>query len=139
MKIKDLDEKLNRIEYLLEYLSREIETIKTIIGLTEDQNILNPLQSTIKIHKIATEEYRRIIAYEKLIRSEKIDKISQEILRILAYIGPMNISEITKELRRRRGRASRRTVSQRLKNLEEKGLVTLNKKGKEKRYRYKGN
>ena len=60
------------------------------------------------------------------------DELSRSIIEILAVRGPLNISRLTLELRKRRGRASRRIVSDRVKMLKEKGLVTITSKGREK-------
>jgi len=128
-------ERLERIEYLLEYLSREIETIKRVLGI--GGGIFTLLESGIETYKTATSEYKRIISFERMIRSIKMDNISKEILRILAYMGPMNITQITMELKRRRGRASRLTVTQKLKKLMNMGIVIEEFRGKEKIYYYK--
>jgi hypothetical protein len=106
---RDLMEKLERIEYLLEYLSREIETIKRVLGI--EGGIFTILEGGIETYKAATSEYKRIISFERTIRNMKMDNISKEILRILAYTGPMNITQITIELKKMRGKASRLTVT----------------------------
>ncbi|MCR6691730.1 MAG: hypothetical protein MRT15_05030 [archaeon YNP-LCB-003-016] len=132
---RDLMEKLERIEYLLEYLSREIETIKRVLGI--GGGIFTILEGGIETYKTATSEYKRIISFERMIRNMKMDNISKEILRILAYMGPLNITQITMELKRRRGKASRLTVTQKLKKLMEIGIVTEEARGREKLYHYK--
>ncbi|HDO20654.1 MAG: transcriptional regulator [archaeon GB-1845-036] len=136
MGFKKLEKRLERIEYLLEYLSREIETIKGILGLA-GEGILAPIEGSIRTQRVITESYRRILSLEKIIREGRIkDKISREILRILVYIGPMNISQITRELKKRRGRASRRIVSEKLRKLKGIGIIELEERGREKVYRY---
>ncbi len=51
------------------------------------------------------------------------DPIEHEILEILFHYGKLNITQITEELRKSRGKASRNTVRRKIENLEEKGLV----------------
>ncbi|MEM2184753.1 MAG: helix-turn-helix domain-containing protein [Candidatus Methanomethylicia archaeon] len=131
---RDLIDRLDRIEYLLEYLSREIETIKRILGLGNDSNIFSLIEGGIETYRTITSEYKRILNIENMIRSIMLDGISKDIMRILAYMGPMNITQITKEIKRRRGRASRLTVSRRLKALVAKGIVKEELKGREKVY-----
>ncbi|MEM2136801.1 MAG: hypothetical protein QXX09_01395 [Candidatus Methanomethylicia archaeon] len=123
MSRRELIEKMERIEYLLEYLSREIETIKRILGLGGDTNILSLLEGGIDVYKVATSEYKRILNIENTIRNIKMDNLSKEILRIIAYMGPLNITQITMELKRRRGRASRVTVAKKLKEMIKRSIV----------------
>ncbi|MCX8168802.1 MAG: BlaI/MecI/CopY family transcriptional regulator [Candidatus Methanomethylicia archaeon] len=134
MSRKELFEKLSRIEYLLEYLSKEIEIIKRILGLGGDTNIFTLLEGGIEVYKIATSEYKRILNIENTIRNMKMDNLSKEILRIIAYMGPLNITQITMELRKRRGKSSRITVTKKLKELIKKKVVMEEIRGKEKLY-----
>ncbi len=55
------------------------------------------------------------------------DPISKEIVKALFEKGGRNISQITEALRTRRGTASRRIVRERLKVLEERGVVVSSK------------
>ncbi len=55
------------------------------------------------------------------------DPISKEIVKALFEKGGRNISQITEALRARRGTASRRIVRERLKVLEERGVVVSSK------------
>lgn len=134
MSRRELIEKMERIEYLLEYLSREIETIKRILGLGGGTNILSLLEGGIDVYKVATSEYKRILNIENIIRNIKMDNLSKEILRIIAYMGPLNITQITMELKRRRGRASRVTVAKKLKEMIKRSIVREEAVGRGKMY-----
>ncbi len=67
----------------------------------------------------------RIVSAKKLIESTSVkDEINKIILNYLALKGPKNISELTREIKRQRGKASRTTVRNRIKYLlETKALV----------------
>lgn len=56
---------------------------------------------------------------------EKMDSISENILEILFNLEKANITQITEELRKERGSASRTTVRKKLSEMEEKGWVSL--------------
>ena len=59
------------------------------------------------------------------------DDIDKSIIRALATKGPLNISQLTEEVRKQRGSASRRIISGRLRALVERGLVErVNGRGK---------
>lgn len=53
-----------------------------------------------------------------------MDPISENIIEILFNLEKGNISQITDELRKERGTASRTTVRKKLKNMEDAGIVT---------------
>jgi len=54
---------------------------------------------------------------------EVTDPIAREIVRILFDLKRANVSQIARELRGRRGKASRNTVRAKLKELKEMGIV----------------
>lgn len=55
---------------------------------------------------------------------ENMDSISENILEILFNLEKANITQITDELRKERGSASRTTVRKKLSEMEEKGWVS---------------
>ena len=57
------------------------------------------------------------------------DPISKDIIKVLVDKNGQNISQITEGLRSRRGRASRRIVREKLKALEEQGIVEQKEEG----------
>jgi len=62
------------------------------------------------------------------------DPISREILETVFYYGKLNTSRITEELRKTRGKSSRRIVREKLEKLVEMGLVECEEKKNEKSY-----
>lgn len=62
------------------------------------------------------------------------DPISREIISVLFSIREGNISRITDELRKRRGKASRRIVAKKLAELVEMGVVEVHETARDKRY-----
>ena len=66
------------------------------------------------------------------------DEISREIVEILFVRGSMNTTEVTRELKERRGSASRRIVRERLKDLTDAGIVDRIERKNEKEYMISG-
>ena len=72
----------------------------------------------------------KLARVDKLLRKGRIkDEITQAILEVIAVKEAQSISDLEKELRRLRGRASRRIIAQRVARLEELGLVEVYRKG----------
>jgi len=57
------------------------------------------------------------------------DQLAKDIILSLARKGPRNISELTRDIREERGKASRRIVASRVKQLLESGIVTESNNG----------
>jgi len=60
------------------------------------------------------------------------DELSKSILEVVALKGPLNITELTRELRKYRGKASRRIVAERVDKMAREGLLSVTVKGREK-------
>jgi hypothetical protein len=113
--LKSLNEKLDWIISRLNYL----ETV-----LTESQQypeVVEFLQSM----KLGTAMYgeplktlNRIVSARHLIESTaQKDEVNKIILNCIAVKGPKNISELTREVGRQRGKASRTTIRKKVKQL----------------------
>jgi hypothetical protein len=83
-----------------------------------------------RFQKISSSYFRLIDLYQRygeispdlLVPGVK-DSISREIVKIMFERDGQNISQITEKLKERRGTASRRIVRERLKLLQDKGVV----------------
>jgi DNA-binding transcriptional ArsR family regulator len=125
--IKELSEKMERLEKTL----KEISTpYSQVVGYMER------FQEISKGYFKLLELYERhgAVSPEVLLPGLK-DPISVEIIKILFDAKERNISEMTRDLKRRRGSASRRIVRERLQILEEKGAIECVSTGKSKKYR----
>ncbi|AFK23234.1 ArsR family transcriptional regulator [Pyrococcus sp. ST04] len=93
---------------------------------------LNEIMKTFAIISQMAQAYLRLlnvyaeyggVGIDVVIPEIKNDPIAREIVRILFDLKKANISEITRELRGRRGKASRNTVRSKIKKLEQLGIV----------------
>ena len=127
--MSDIDGSLKSLNEKLDWIINRLNYLEGV--LTESQQypeVINFLQSL----KLGTSLYgeplktlNRILSVRQLIESmSQKDEINKIILNYIAVKGPKNISELTREIRRQRGKASRTTVRNRTKQLvESKALV----------------
>ena len=96
---------------------------------------LSRFQDTVQKYFKLMDLYQRhgVISIETILPGVK-DPISKDIMRLLLDKPGLNISEITEELRQRRGSASRRIVRDRLGELHEKEMLVERSGKKEKTY-----
>jgi hypothetical protein len=119
--LKSLNEKLDWIIHRLNYLENV---------LTESQQYPEVV-SFLQNLKLGTAMYgeplktlNRIVSARHLIESvAQKDEINKIILNYIALKGPRNISELTREIKRQRGKASRTTVRNRVKQLVESNAL----------------
>ena len=120
---------------LIEKLAARIERLEEMVR--EERIAAEALAVALKLLRMGgaavdlAETARRLARAQRL-ASRVGDEISRSILEVLAIKGPLNITALTAELRRYRGRASKRVVSARVKRLAEEGLVKVKVKGREK-------
>ena len=110
-------------------LNKRISELEKILAevLTPLRDVGKTTQNYLKITSLAIEHGGLT---PDLILPELKDQISKEIVRVLLDRQDQNISEITELVRSKRGTASRRIIRERLKQLEEKNIVTKHMKGK---------
>jgi len=127
---------------------KKIEELSRRIGDLEGslRDVTRPYSELVgqlaQFQDIVQKYFRLLDLYQKhgaisidVILPEVKDPISKEIMRVLMDRPGMNISQITEELRSRKGSASRRIVSARLDGLVEKGLLVEETGKKSKSYK----
>lgn len=125
--IRDLTDKIRSLEESLAEVSKPYNEV-----ITHMNKLLTLSVNYFRIIEL----YQRygVISPEILVPQIK-DSISKEIINILFEKSEQNISEITRKLKERRGKASRRIVREKLQALEEEGIVVRIQPSKHKVYR----
>jgi DNA-binding transcriptional ArsR family regulator len=124
----------------IEELSERIEELETTLRkvaepYSELVRQLTMFQDTVQKYFRLMDLYQKhgVVSIDTILPQVK-DPISKEIMRILLDKPGLNISEITEELRARRGSSSRRIVRDRLGELVEGGMLKEKTDRKEKTY-----
>ncbi len=119
--MEDVEKRIRKLEDLLSrYLENEY--------LVYIRHILASYLRLINIYM----EHGKISP--SVIFPELKDPISREIVEILFFMGSLNTSQITEELKKSRGRASRRIVREKLNALVDMGIVECEERKNEKVY-----
>jgi DNA-binding transcriptional ArsR family regulator len=119
---EDLEEQIKSLSDKMESLEESMRMVATPYSQL--------LEYIERFQKISASYFRLIDLYQRygeispdlLVPGVK-DSISREIVKILFDRDGQNISQITQKLKERRGTSSRRTVRERLKELQDKGVV----------------
>lgn len=117
--LKNLNEKMDSIISRLDYLEQVIARYPDLATLSE---VVFWFKTGLKIYDEPLKVLNRLLSLSGMM-DEKMDEISRVIIQSLALRGGMNISQLTREVKAQRGKASRKTVRTKLKALVEKGLV----------------
>ncbi len=120
----------------LEEVSKKLDTIMRRLDVIETMVLEKPeyadVASSLRLVRLGVRMYdepikvlSRLKLAERYVKESRIskDEISRCIVQALAMKGPMNTSAITREVEAMRGKASRRIVRARLKNLEKMRVV----------------
>jgi len=126
--LSDIEVSLKSLNEKLDWIIRRLEYLEAI--LTESQRYPEVV-SFLRSLKIGTALYGeplkildRLISAKRLLESTpQRDEISRIILNTIAIKGPQNISQLTEEVKRQRGKASRTTVRKRVKALLESKVL----------------
>ena len=130
---EDQSKKIDELSARIAELESAVREVARPYSELVDQ--LSRFQATVQKYFRLMDLYQRhgVISIETIQPGVK-DSISKDIMRLLLDKPGLNISEITEELRRRRGSASRRIVRDRLGELLDKGMLVERSGKKEKTY-----
>ncbi|MCW4015367.1 MAG: hypothetical protein NWF06_03275 [Candidatus Bathyarchaeota archaeon] len=120
--MSDVEGSLNSLNQKLDWIINRLNYLENV--LTESQqypevvDFLQSLKLGTALYGEPLKTLNRIVSARKLIDSTaQKDEITKIILNYIAVKGPKNISELTREIKRQRGKASRTTIRNRVTQL----------------------
>jgi hypothetical protein len=127
--LSDIDGSIKSLNKKLDWIIDRLNYLEGV--LTESQqypevvSFLQSLRLGTALYGEPLKTLNRVISARHLIEStSQKDEINKIILNYVALKGPKNISELTREIERQRGKASRTTIRKKVKQLvNSKALV----------------
>ena len=131
--LKALNEKLERMMKRLDYLEAILTESRQYPEIAQ---LMGDLKVGAALYGEPLKLIQRLLGVRRHLERtpESRDEVSRIILNALALKGPMNISQMTREVERERGSASRITVRKRVRSMMEEGVL---EKGEGFEYRLK--
>lgn len=121
-RVRNLDQKLDQIMNRLDTIEAALATSQQSAELS---SVLSDLRTGILLYSEPLKAIKRLYDARRFLKAKAVEKdeISRIIVQSLAMRGELNVSQVEREVRRARGKASRRIVRERLKKLETDGIV----------------
>jgi DNA-binding HxlR family transcriptional regulator len=139
---KNSDKQLNELSSKLDELVKRLAVLEKIIAVSPEYsaiaNLIDIFTMGVRLYDEPIKVLNRLLSVRKYVEKPEVagDEISRLTIQALAFRGPLNISQITREIKGTRGRASRKIVRERISKLVEEGIV-IKEKGEGVRYRYR--
>ena len=124
-----VEDDLRALNEKLEQMMRRLDYLEAILTESRQYPELARLMGDLRVGAVLYGEPLKLIQRLLGVRRyldrapESRDEVSRVILNVLALKGPMNISQLTREVARERGSASRVTVRKRVRGLVEEGVI----------------
>ncbi len=124
MTLTSREDRLERLERLVETILYKLEQIESMLRSTGDLELMIAAELVFAFSLPAVKSLEAASIVMDIMKKIRLsDPISRAIVEVMSTCEPLTISEITRRVRELRGRASRRIVRERLKRLEEKQIV----------------
>ena len=128
-----LEEQLARIERILDEILERLKLLEDLIARGDEEARIAleayrltraPIQKAIHIAS------KTVRALDRLSPYAREDMIHRAIIEVLAANGPQSLRSLERGVRRLVGRASRNTIRRKLDELEEAGVVRVERRGR---------
>ena len=120
--LKSLNEKMERMMRRLDYFEAILTESRQYPELAQ---LMGDLKVGAALYGEPLKLIQRLLGVRRYLEKtpDSRDEVSRIILNSLALRGPMNISQMTREVEKERGTASRVTVRKRVQDLLEEGAI----------------
>ena len=120
--LKALNEKLEKMMSRLDYLEAILTESRKYPELAQ---LMGDLRVGAALYGEPLKLIQRLLGVRRYLERvpESRDEVSRIVLNALALRGPMNVSQLTREVAREKGSASRVTVRKRVKELLDEGAI----------------
>jgi hypothetical protein len=120
--LKSLNEKMERMMRRLDYFEAILTESRQYPELAQ---LMGDLKVGAALYGEPLKLIQRLLGVRRYLERtpDSRDEVSRIILNSLALKGPMNISQMTREVERERGTASRVTVRKRVQDLLKEGAI----------------
>ena len=120
--LRALNDKLERVMSRLDYMEAILTESRKYPELAQ---LMGDLKVGAALYGEPLRLIQRLLGVRRYLEKapESRDEVSRIVLNALALRGPMNISQLTREVAREKGSASRVTVRKRVRELLEEGAI----------------
>jgi len=129
MMVKRTEDRVRNLDQKLDEIMKRLDTIEGALAASQQSSelssVLSDLRTGISLYSEPLKAIRRLYDARRFLKATAVEKdeISRIIVQSLAMRGELNVSQVEREVRGARGRASRRIVRERLKKLETDAIV----------------
>ena len=127
--VKRTEDRVRNLDQKLDQIMNRLDTIEAALAASQQSaelsSVLSDLRTGISLYSEPLKAIKRLYDARRFLKATAVEKdeISRIIVQSLAMRGELNVSQLEREIRGARGKASRRIVRERLKKLETDGIV----------------
>ena len=127
--VKRTEDRVRNLDQKLDQIMNRLDTIEAALAASQQSaelsSVLSDLRTGISLYSEPLKAIKRLYDARRFLKATAVEKdeISRIIVQSIAMRGELNVSQLEREVRGVRGKASRRIVRERLKKLETDGIV----------------
>lgn len=127
--VKRTEDRVRNLDQKLDQIMNRLDTIEAALAASQQSaelsSVLSDLRTGISLYSEPLKAIKRLYDARRFLKAAAVEKdeISRIIVQSLAMRGELNVSQLEREVRGARGKASRRIVRERLKKMEKDGIV----------------
>lgn len=126
---KRTEERVRNLDQKLDEIMKRLNTIESVLAASQQSaelsGLLSDLKTGVSLYSEPLKAIKRLYDAKEFFKKTTVEKdeMSRIIVQSLAMTGELNVSQLEREVRKTRGKASRRIVRERLRKLQQEGIV----------------